>query len=228
MSPSVKPAEPVRTFPLRRGRWSLAAALLAILAPLGGCTQSLVKLFGPPAVSMEESYAARPDGVTFDHSAYSELLAAYVDDEGLVDYDGLSEGSEALDHYLDTVAAAPWDEMGRDEKLALLLNAYNAATLRLMLDYPDVDSIRSIKSAKRWKDERWTVGGTLYSLHAIENEAIRPHFKEPRIHWALVCAAVSCPPLRSEAYVGERLDEQLREQENRVLTRGSRWYQPSR
>ena len=152
-------------------------------------------------------------------------MGRYVDQDGLVDYPGLGVESAALDDYLATLAAAPFDDLGRNEKLALLINGYNASTLRLILEYPETDSIRSIKSAKRWKDKRWNVGGQVYSLFQLENEAIRPHFKEVRIHWALVCAAVSCPPLRNEAYVGERLDDQLAEQEAIVLTRGTRWYQ---
>ena len=212
-----------------RPKWPVVAALLAVLAPLVGCAQSgrplLVRLFGPPTVTLKESYAARPDGPKVDHSAFTELLGRYVDEDGLVDYPGLGVESAALDDYLATLAAAPFDAMGRDEKLALLINGYNAATLRLILDHPDTDSIRSIKSAKRWKDERWNVGGKVYSLFQLENEAIRPHFKEVRIHWALVCAAVSCPPLRNEAYVADRLNDQLAEQEAIVLTRGTRWYQ---
>ena len=130
-----------------------------------------------------------------------------------------------LDGYLDTLAQAPFEELGRDEKLALLINAYNACTLRLMLDHPDVASIQDIPEEKQWKDERWVVGGKTFSLLQIENEQIRPHFKEPRIHWAVVCAAIGCPPLRNEAYTADKLEMQLDEQSKRVFTRGTRWYQ---
>ena len=69
------------------------------------------------------------------------------------------------------------------------------------------------------------VGGKTLSLLQIENEQIREKFEEPRIHWALVCAAIGCPPLRNEAYTAAKLEMQLEEQAQRVVKRGTRWYQ---
>jgi hypothetical protein len=110
----------------------------------------------------------------------------------------------------------------KDEKLALLINAYNAFTLRLVLDHRPVASIEDIPSGKRWDDRRWTLAGETLSLSQIEHERIRPRFREPRVHFALVCAARSCPPLRAEAYVGDRLEGQLADQTRRVHS-GERW-----
>ena len=78
------------------------------------------------------------------------------------------------------------------------------------------DSIRDIPDAERWDAVRWKIGGRTLSLNQLEHEEIRPKFREPRIHFALVCAAVGCPPLRREAYVGARLEEQLADQTRRV------------
>ena len=177
---------------------------------------------GPPAVPAAEVLAAEPNGWSFDHARLDALLRAHVDSTGLVDYAGLSRESAALDAYLASLGSAPFEELGRDEKLALLINAYNAFTLRLILDHRPVASIKDIPSGKRWDDRRWMLAGETLSLDQIEHERIRPRFREPRIHFALVCAARSCPPLRTEAYVGDRLEAQLADQTRRVLS-DERW-----
>jgi hypothetical protein len=176
---------------------------------------------GPPAVSAAEVEAGAPNG-SFDHARLDALVRAHVDRAGLVDYAGLSRESAALDAYLATLASAPLEELGRDEKLALLINAYNAFTLRLILDHRPVVSIKDIPSGKRWDDRRWRLAGETLSLDQIEHERIRAAFREPRIHFALVCAARSCPPLRAEAYVGDRLEAQLADQARRVHS-DARW-----
>ena len=169
---------------------------------------------GPPTVVLGEAYedAGQDVAPPFDHSAIDTLLKKHVDGDGWVDYQGLDADAADLDAYLESVAAAPFDAMRRDEKLALLINAYNAATLRLILDFRPVKSIKDIPAAKRWDHRRWIVGGKTMSLNDIEHKQIRPKFNEPRIHFALVCAAVGCPKLRNEAFVAERLDAQLDDQ----------------
>ena len=92
-------------------------------------------------------------------------------------------------------------DLGRSEKLALLINAYNACTLRLILDHwndGQLASIKDIPRDNRWEDQRWQIGKRRLSLNQIEHEEIRGRFAEPRIHFALVCAAKGCPPLRAE------------------------------
>ncbi|MEL7088182.1 MAG: DUF547 domain-containing protein, partial [Planctomycetota bacterium] len=71
--------------------------------------------------------------------------------------------------------------------------------------------------AKPWDQKIWNLAGQTVSLNQIEHERVRPVFQEPRIHWALVCAAYSCPPLRAEAYTSNQLEAQLVDQERRVL-----------
>lgn len=207
---------------------SLALAATAATALLlTGCSSDgrgpLVALFGPPSITLTEAYPENPSEPRVDHSAFTALLQKHVDDNGGVDYAGVARDAEALDGYLQTIATADFEALGRDEKLALLLNAYNAATLKLITEHLGVASIKDIPSDQRWTDERWVVGGKTMSLTAIENQAIRPNFLDSRIHWALVCAAVSCPPLRREAYTGARLEAQLAEQTRITFTRGTRW-----
>ncbi len=184
--------------------------------------ESLQRLFGPPPIAMREAYAASTEGQTFDHARFSALLAEHVDADGWVDYKGLQTQESELNAYIDSLAEAPFDQLGRDEKLALLINAYNAFTLRLILDHYPIDSIRSIPDRDRWNARRWKVGRRALSLNDIEHEEIRPKFKEPRIHFALVCASVGCPPLRREAFTGAKLEAQLEEQ-TRYAHAHDRW-----
>jgi uncharacterized membrane protein YdjX (TVP38/TMEM64 family) len=231
------PDEAVSEAPARGWPWGATVmALVALaLAALAGYSAAQPRgllgalSLGPPQPQMTESYERRPDGPRFDHSAFDRLVKAHVDPDGWIDYPGLAADQAALDAYLGAVAAAPFEALGRDEKLALLINAYNAATIKLILDYWPLDSIRDIPARRRWRDERWVVGGRTLSLDQIEHEQIRPHFIEPRIHFALVCAAGGCPPLRPEAFTGDRLEEQLEEQTRYVHSQATwlRW-EPAR
>jgi hypothetical protein len=184
---------------------------------------------------MTEAHSENPDGPVFDHTVFDELLKKYVNDKGGVDYAMLLSERQTLQDYITRIGKAPFDKMGRDEKLALLINAYNAFTLDLILENWNDGKLQSIKNmnglksgeyvphSKRWVDQRWHVGGHTWSLNDIEHKQIRPKFTEPRIHWALVCAAVGCPPLRSEAYTPDRLEEQLAAQAKYVHSH-DRWY----
>jgi hypothetical protein len=170
---------------------------------------------------MERGIGPDTPGMTFDHSLYAALLRECVDDEGWVDYVRLEARVDELDAYLERIAAANRAALSRYEDLALLLNAYNAFTLRLILDHPGIESIQDIPSSKRWEDERWAVGGEEVSLEDLEHDWIRTGFTEPRIHFALVCAARSCPRLRREPYQGMRLIAQLEDQGRHFFSRES-------
>lgn len=204
----------------------LAILMLSAVGVLQFRPAWIRSLFGPPAVTLNEAYAAKANGPHFDHSAFDALLKKHVNENGGVDYRGLKADAEALHAYVVSLADAPFDEMGRDEKLAFLINAYNAFTLELIVEWQDKDihSIRDIPADKRWDDVRWNVAGNIWSLNQIEHEQIRPKFREPNVHFALVCAAVGCPPLRTEAYAASRIEEQLDNQARIVHTNDSRWF----
>lgn len=198
---------------------SSAVLLFAICYHPGsnGIYEQFRRLFYPPEVEMKETFGPSESQAnsqtSFDHSIFDQILNQHVDDNGNVSYTRLKQKSERLlDRYIDSLAKAPLDKLGRDEKLALLINAYNAFTLKLILEHWPVSSIRDIPESKRWKHERWIVGENTLSLDQIEHELIRPNFIEPRIHFAVNCAAISCPPLRNEAYVASKLDRQLEDQ----------------
>jgi hypothetical protein len=162
---------------------------------------------------------------TFDHGAFDALLRAHVAD-GLVDYDAFATARE-FPRYLARLAAFDPATLPRAEQLAFWINAYNGYTIQLINKHGERTSIRNInktfgvvKAYGPWKERLARVGGRAYGLDEIEQEIIRPRYREPRIHFALVCAALGCPPLRGEAYVGARLDAQLDDQ-GRVFLRAS-------
>src|SRR5688500_5159413 len=161
----------------------------------------------------------------FDHSAFDRLLKAHVTADGRVDYDGFSR-APAFAEYLGQRARAAPDTLSRDEQLAFWINAYNAYTIQLVNAHGERKSIRNInktlgviKAMGPWKEEIVRAGGKTMSLDFVEHEIIRKRFREPRIHFALVCAARSCPPLRREAYTGARLEAQLEEQARIFIAR---------
>jgi hypothetical protein len=204
----------------RRDRALMASGLALVVLIAAGVALApvarrwLIGRFGPPRVEAREAYADAPGGATFDHADFDALLREHVNERGKVDYRGLMRERPRLDAYLARLADADFDGLSRDEKLALLLNAYNAFTLALILDHYPIRSIRDIPEDRRWKAERWRLAGRTVSLDGLEHEWIRPMFADPRVHFALVCGADGCPPLRS--YDGAGLDAQLAEQSGRV------------
>lgn len=145
--------------------------------------------------------------------------------EGRVDYAGLKRDPAGLDAWLAAAAALGENEFKgrpREQRLAFLINLYNAATLRLILDRYPIASIRDIGPAwdpnKAFKLPAVKVFGRTVSLNQLEHEMIRPGYGEPRAHFALVCAAKGCPPLRAEAYDGARLNAQLEDQARTFLS----------
>ena len=152
---------------------------------------------------------------TFDHADWSALLAA-GSREGLVDYAAFRVRRAALDAYLGRVATADLARLAPAHLEALLINAYNALTIRTILDHPGVASIRDIDGA--WSRTTHTVGGYPLTLDAIEHNLLRPFWRDPRVHFALNCASRSCAPLPRWAYEGDTLAAQLEERTRAFLT----------
>lgn len=145
----------------------------------------------------------------FDHSLWDEVLQNYVKD-GLVDYRRLKEDPNLLNAYLKQLANVDRDQMilwSREEKSAFWINAYNALTIKAVMDAYPINSIRDIGGI--WDKMRWEIGGRQVTLNQIEHQILRKDFAEPRIHFALVCASLSCPTLKNEAFKGMDLDRRL-------------------
>lgn len=154
-----------------------------------------------------------------DHSSYSDLLARYVV-EDRVNYKALQQDSGKLNDYLKELSTnAPAENWSKNEKLAYWINAYNAFTLKLIIDHYPIRSITELHPTIHiplvstvWHREFFEIGGKPTSLDEIEHKILRKQFDEPRIHFAINCASISCPPLRNEAYLSSRLEDQLDEQ----------------
>ncbi|EKF75915.1 hypothetical protein A11A3_00435 [Alcanivorax hongdengensis A-11-3] len=167
----------------------------------------------------------------FDHSGWNRLLESHVhwQRDGVasaVDYSGMRQEQAALDRYLASLSAvtpAQFENFSHDEKLAFLINAYNAFTVALILRQPALpDSIRDIGSFFNgpWDQRFFSLLGKKRTLDEVEHTLIRanPSLMDPRVHFALNCASVGCPALRPEAYQGERLDQQLTDNLKRFLS----------
>jgi Protein of unknown function, DUF547 len=158
---------------------------------------------------------------TFDHSAFDALLRKHVV-EGMVDYDAFKASPE-FPKYLGALSKADPAALDDQERLAYWINVYNAYTIELINSHQERVSIRNINktlgiAAKGpWHELLVKAGGQVYHLDNVEHGIIRKQWKEPRIHFALVCAAMSCPPLRSEAYTGAKLEGQLSDQARKFL-----------
>lgn len=173
----------------------------------------------PPAPAPAPDSAWRDGPARAAETAYARLLARHVRPgviEGkrvhVVDYVAIRRDPD-LAVALEELAAARTDAMGKAERLAFWLNAYNLLAIRLVADGYPVDSVLDL--GRRDDDvfgrTAGIAGGRAVSLSEIENDILRREFREPRIHFALVAAALSCPDLRLEPYDGARLDAQLAE-----------------
>jgi Protein of unknown function, DUF547 len=148
-----------------------------------------------------------------DHSLYGQLLKKYVR-EGVVDYRGFKNEETVLDQYLKLLENTETKKLSSQDQYAFYVNAYNAWTIKLILSaYPGIKSIKELGGflSTPWKKKMVRIEGQIQTLDDIEHEILRKRFKDPRIHFAVNCASKGCPPLRSEPYQGNRLDQQLDE-----------------
>ncbi|MCC7464984.1 MAG: DUF547 domain-containing protein, partial [Saprospiraceae bacterium] len=163
---------------------------------------------------------ARPEAPSetppVSHTIWDTLLHRHVREGGLVDYKGFIRDSVALNRYLAVLSGAQPNEENwtRAEKMAFWINAYNAFTVKLIVDHYPVESIKDIKRGVPFVNTVWDIkfikiGGQTYDLNNIEHGILRPDFKDARVHAAINCASYSCPQLRNEAFVAERLEAQL-------------------
>lgn len=200
-------------------------ALRALASLIGAASGALFLALSSMNVS------AAPPG----HENWTDLLQDCViaSDDGhstAADYDCFSTREAELDAYLEqlsSIAKPDFESWEQQRRLAFLINAYNAWTVKLILSaWPELDSIRDLGSLFRspWKQEFIPLLGEERSLDDIEHGMIREpgRYDDPRIHFAVNCASIGCPALRREAFTGAQLDVQLDEQTRQFLGDRSR------
>lgn len=150
------------------------------------------------------------------HAAWDELLATYVvpgeDGVNRFDYGGLKANAEdaaKLEAYLDRFADFDVETLEENAQFAAYANIYNALTVKYIVGRYPTKSIRSGHIVGPWKRVFTTINGEEVSLDAIEHDILREDWDDPRVHYAVNCAAYSCPNLQTEAWSGETLDEDL-------------------
>jgi hypothetical protein len=165
-----------------------------------------------------QSIPEKPGSEPPSHATWDTLLHRHVSAAGKVDYRGFGKDSLLLNQYLDSLSQHPPDpkNWSREEQLAYWINAYNAFTVKLIVDHYPVKGIQDLHPKPYvplvntvWHIKFFRIGNQDFNLDQIEHAILRKQFDEPRIHFAIVCASVSCPPLRNEAYVAEKMEDQL-------------------
>jgi len=152
-----------------------------------------------------------------DHKTWDALVRKNVSSSGKVNYKAFKAQKAQVQTYLDQLSAEkPASDWTKNEKLAYWINAYNAFTVKLIIDNYPVQSITKLHGGKPWDEKFITLGGTKYSLGQIENDILRK-MHEPRIHFAINCASGSCPNILNKAFVADKMSSQLKKVTNSFL-----------
>ena len=147
------------------------------------------------------------------HTKLAEILTQVSDGLGRVDYQRLQKNPDELKDYLKLTGSVPrsqYDMWTKPERMAFLLNVYNAATMKLVSDHYPVSSIKDIGGIRSvWDLKVVSLFGQKITLSHLEHEMIRKEFQSPSVHFALVCGSNGCPVLRKEPYTEKNLEEQF-------------------
>jgi hypothetical protein len=151
-------------------------------------------------------------GTIVNHTTWNQLLKKHVSDQGKVDYLGFKKDLTELNAYLDWLSnCKPSETWSKDQLMAFWINAYNALTIKLIVDRYPISSIKDIYSP--WNIKVITIANKKLSLNNIEHDILRK-MGDPRIHFGIVCASISCPKLQNEAFNTQNT--------NRLLNKASR------
>ncbi len=148
-----------------------------------------------------------------NHNIWDKLLKKYVSSNGSVDYKSMLQDKMLLNDYISSLAG-PFDmkSWSPNEKLAFWINTYNAFTIKLIVDNYPVRSIRDLFGGQPWSQSLVFANNTHYTLDEVQKKIIMRQFGDPRIHFAINCAAKSCPPLANKAYTKDNVNTLLETQ----------------
>jgi hypothetical protein len=164
-----------------------------------------------------------------DYSEWDRILRAHYDPARGMDYASLkAKDAKALQSLRQQLARVNVAALNKKQQLAYWINVYNVNVVATVMEKYPVESIRDISTdpivrLNVFKKERVPFGGGLLSLDDVEHKKIREGFHDPRIHFAINCAAKDCPPIRPEAFTGAKLDAQLDDQVRRFLATNVRY-----
>lgn len=145
---------------------------------------------------------------TIDHQSWNNLLQKNVSNNGIVNYKGFKKNRTALKAYIAILSEnMPTTSWSKNDKLAYWMNAYNAFTIKLIIDNYPVKSIKDIKNP--WDARLFKLGKKWYNLNEIEHQILRK-IKDPRIHFGINCASFSCPPISNKAFTAKNVDQELK------------------
>lgn len=158
----------------------------------------------------------RSDSLPVQHTLWDSLLQTHVTDEGWVNYQGFIADSNRLNQYLSILSNNHPDQKNwsKEEQFAYWVNAYNAFTVKVIVDNYPVVSIKDIVGGISFVNTIWDkdfikIEDAEYSLNNIEHGILRKRYKDARIHFIVNCASVSCPTLWNRAYTADQLEAQL-------------------
>ncbi|MFZ6052001.1 DUF547 domain-containing protein [Halocola ammonii] len=141
------------------------------------------------------------------HQVWDELLQKYVSNDGMVDYSGFKNDPRFSRYITVLQKMTPQSDWSDEEKMAYWINAYNAFAIKLVTENHPLKSIMDLE--KPFEKKFIKIGSRTFSLNEIENEMLRKPFGDPRIHFGVNCASISCPKLSNRAFTAENIDQQL-------------------
>ena len=203
---------------------NLLLLLVALVGIMAGCTT-----IKPASEALLP--VAPPD--SFSHDLFDKVLQRFVDENGRVDYTDLAGDATDLDRYYRLLATYSPDSHPQmfpttADQLAYWINAYNAATIKTVLNYYPIASVADVRpplialilpdKSGFFLLQRQILGGRKISLYGLENGIIRKRYVDPRYHFALNCASISCPRLPAEAFEASNLEMQLERETRRFLS----------
>ncbi|HEX7367287.1 MAG TPA: DUF547 domain-containing protein [Pelobium sp.] len=193
----------------------ITAALLLSVATVA-CTNGAQKANNTQELTQTEQSVAESK---VNHSAYEKLLQAHVSDKGAVDYKGFAKDKVSLENYLKSLGLVDVAKLSKNEQTAFWINAYNALTIDLIVKNYPVKSIQDIASGKPWDQKlAYKLNGKSLTLNDIEKKILLgSDLFDARIHFAVNCAAVSCPTLSNHAFTGDNVQKMLTENTKAAL-----------